>query len=106
MHYTNPVFSSGLLVLFVGLPCWAQDDAGRQPPRALLAFREARRQIVSGHVEWTAELPERARTMHYVSRYAANGDLIFENRGDQDGWTALGLSGRGEAKFPELYLAS
>jgi len=106
MLHMNPVLSSGLLVLFVASPCWAQDDAERQPPRALLAFREARRQIVSGRVEWTAELPDRGRTMHYVSRYAGNGDVIFENRGDEDGWTCFESTGRGASKFPELYLAS
>jgi hypothetical protein len=107
MSRANAAFSVLLLALFVVPPSGAQDPAERQPPKALLAFREARQQIVSGRVDWTVELPDRARTMHYVSRYAANGDLIFENRGDEDGWTRFFPGGRsGSSKFPHLYLAT
>lgn len=67
-------------------------------PRAIQAFREARAQIQSGRVDWTVTLPDQGRTIRYVSRYARNGDLIFENRGDEEGWVS------GSSKFPHLYL--
>lgn len=92
------------LLLFGALSLEAQDLVERRPPRALQAFREARRQIVSGRIDWTVTLPDQARTMHFVSRYAANGDLIFENRGDDDGWTEF-YHTHGTSKFPHLYLA-
>lgn len=82
----------------------AQASQERQPPAALRAFREARRQIASGRIDWTVALPDNVRTIRYVSRYAANGDMIFENRGDKDGWTNYDLGGAGNSKFPELYL--
>jgi len=43
--------------------------------------------------------------MHYVSRFARNGDWIFENRGDQDGWTVHnGPPWQGVVKFPQLFM--
>ena len=104
MFLTSRNLSVIILVLYASVPSRAQDPVERQPPRSLLAFREARRQINSGRIDWTVALPDNVRTMHYVSRYAANGDMIFENRGDEDGWTQFDLAGAGSSKFPHLYL--
>ena len=68
--------------------CIATIQTGEQSkPEALLALEQARRSLFSGAVRWTrteAWLPGREFTS--VSRYAANGDRIHEERGDQDGW--------------------
>lgn len=78
-------------------------------PAALIAMQQARvSKIVSGRIEWSV-LPggdQKAR-LRFVSRYARNGDTIFENRGDPDGWTEFSnaaRSGRGRSKFPLLYM--
>ena len=61
--------------------------AGPQRPEALVALQEARRAVISGRVEWTvAPRWDMTKRLSFVSRYAKNGDMIFEVRGDQDGW--------------------
>lgn len=106
MRQLPPILAAGVLVLIPSYSSRAQDSVERRPPRALLAFREARRQIVSGRIGWNVSLPDSARTMRFVSRYAANGDLIFENRGDEDGWVWFDQSGRGLSRYPHLYLTT
>jgi len=79
-----------------------------EPPAPLKAFEEARKSLVSGRVEWAvlpAGDPERA--LSFVNRYAANGDLIHEVRGDKDGWTVFNtVTGEGVHRFPQLYLVN
>ncbi|MBW7904433.1 MAG: hypothetical protein LC135_12130 [Phycisphaerae bacterium] len=79
-----------------------------QPPAALRAFEQARRAIVSGRIEWSVT-PEEApdRTLTFVSRYARNGDMIYENRGDAEGWTIFNQqTGEGFRKYPQLYMVN
>lgn len=64
----------------------------------------ARQALVSGRIEWQFDMPQRGRVLSHVSRFARNGDFIFENRGDQDGWTIFGEDDRGTFRFPQLYL--
>lgn len=46
--------------------------------------------VTSGTIEWSVKSDaDQPKTLFYVSRYARNGDTIFENRGDQDGWTSF-----------------
>ena len=90
---------------------WTQvsgQRARQDPPPALLAFEQARREIVAGRAEWTA-LPggDAGAALSFVSRFARNGDLIFENRGDSDGWTIFNAeTGEGFSKYPQLYLVN
>lgn len=74
-------------------------------PRALTAFEEARRALESGRIEWSV-LPEGdlEQAIAFVSRYARNGDMIFEMRGDKDGWTRVNRDGTGVTKYPQLFL--
>lgn len=81
--------------------------AGQELPRALRAFEEQRRSIVSGSIEWEFEdaenLPD--RVFPFVARYAMNGDRILEARGDQDGWVAWNAREKEPVhKFPQKYM--
>lgn len=75
-------------------------------PDALQALESSRKAIANGRVEWTSTTTgEQERVLNFVSRYAANGDMIFEERGDDDGWITRNLqTGKGEDRFPRLYL--
>jgi len=77
-----------------------------QRPAPLLAFEQARKSVISGRIEWTV-LPGGIEDsgLFFVSRYARNGDLIFEVRGDKDGWTEFDWqTGEGISRYPHLYL--
>jgi len=80
--------------------------AQSERPAALEALQESRQSLGSGEIKWTVrQNGEQEREFHFVSRFARNGDWIFENRGDQDGWTLHdGYTGAGTSKFPRLYL--
>lgn len=84
--------------------------AGRQqvrPPEALRAFEQSRRALVSGRVEWLVTREDDGSSISFVSRYARNGDTMFENRGDADGWTIVEpQTNRGLSKYPQLYLVN
>lgn len=69
-------------------------------PQALLAFQKQREETV-GTLRWNVELRESSTRTSHISRYARNGDWIYENRGDQDGWT-MGQT----TKFPQLHLSN
>ncbi|MBL8879875.1 MAG: hypothetical protein JNG88_12215 [Phycisphaerales bacterium] len=77
----------------------AQGETGTRKPSALVAFESARAAVISGDLNWTARLDDR-NTLRFISRYARNGDMIFENRGDEQGFTG----GAGGPKYPQLYL--
>ena len=81
----------------------AQSATGPQKPAALLAMEQARNAIVSGRVEWSL-LPngDPEKRQAFVCRYAANGDTIFEERGDKDGWTVTTVSQGGVSKYPQI----
>lgn len=91
--------------------CWPQSQSSAEPqalrPSALAALEEARRAIVGSRIEWYG-LPEgrEEHKMRYVSRFASNGDMLFENRGDPQGWTAFtdDLNYVGVLKYPHIYL--
>lgn len=77
-----------------------------EPPAALRAFESARKALNSGRVEWSA-LPEgdEARALRFVSRYASNGDMIFERHGDSEGWTVRNPdTGEGFSRYPHFYM--
>jgi len=85
--------------------CLASPGQGESiVPEPLRAFRVARTSLRSGVVQWTATLPSTGRKLHYVSRYARNGDLIFEERGDEKGFTRWNAAGYGISRFPYLWL--
>jgi hypothetical protein len=95
-----------LLVAAIG----GTGDAGAPPsrPSALVALEANRRALASGRVEWYGAPEGRPElAMRYVSRFAANGDAIFENRGDPQGWTVYAneLTHEGLLKYPQLFLA-
>lgn len=73
-------------------------------PRELLRACAAREELASGQVIWTRTDDRRRpdREFSFVSRYAKNGDIIHEARGDQDGWVEVDGAGVGLSKFPEL----
>lgn len=85
-------------------------------PSALLALEQQRKScVVSGRIEWSV-LPggDPDRQLKFVSRFAKNGDTIFEHRGDKYGWTifepVMGPGGkiakRGVQKYPLLYMTN
>jgi hypothetical protein len=80
----------------------------QERPIPLQAFEQARKAFPSGRIEWSVLRegdPENA--MDFVSRYAANGDLIFENRGDKHGWTLFdGETRAGCRRYPQLFMSN
>lgn len=87
------------------LVLWQQPGRPERPA-ALQALESARLARISGRIDW-AVLPrgEEGAALRFVNRYASNGDLIFEVRGDADGWTMHEReSRRGVSRFPRLYL--
>lgn len=90
-----------LAPFFSALICLQESDR----PRALIAFEEARREILSGRIEWVRRTADEKEVMHFVARYAANGDRILEYRGDDEGWTVRDRqTGKGLNRFPRLYM--
>lgn len=71
-------------------------------------MEQARRGVLSGRIEWCV-LPkgEERQTLFFVSRFASNGDLIFEHRGDVEGWTEFDpQTGKGLSRYPQLYMVN
>lgn len=95
------------LVLLSLVGCCASFAQERsEKPSALLAFETARQSLCGGRVQWRV-LPggDDERALRYVSRFAQNGDMICEYRGDKDGWVAFDPeTHRGTHRFPQLYL--
>lgn len=78
----------------------------QERPAALQAYEQARKAFPTGRIEWSV-LPEGDpdKALNFVSRYAANGDMIFENRGDKAGWTLFNAqTGAGVSRYPQLYM--
>lgn len=75
-------------------------------PAALRQFQERRMALRSGDVLWSRQdfSHRQPGEFHFVSRYARNGDRIFEHRGDADGWVSYDASGRPNSRLPLLYL--
>lgn len=73
-------------------------------PAELMRAVAARERLASGQVVWTRTDHRRmpGREFLHISRYALNGDLISESRGDQDGWVVVEHGSHGISKFPEL----
>lgn len=72
------------------------------PPDSIRGLVESRKAVV-GQLCWEVETPA-GRTLSFISRIAQNGDYIFEQRGDQQGWTITNADGTGVSKFPQNYL--
>lgn len=75
-------------------------------PPTLLRLEESRANLKSGELSWSRELREQpGRECRFVNRYAANGDRIFEERGDQEGWVAWPRGAeRPMHRFPTFYM--
>lgn len=70
-----------LAPFFSALICLQESDR----PRALIAFEEARREILSGRIEWVRRTADEKEVMHFVARYAANGERGWEKTGRKYG---------------------
>jgi hypothetical protein len=87
------------VILAVCCSLSAQQDVAEKP-KALLAAECARSALKSGTIEWVSlSEGDETRFRRHISRYASNGDFIYEQRGDQGGWTVQHL-----LKYPLLYL--
>lgn len=76
-------------------------------PKALVEFEQSRRALVSGRVEWTLVFADNHTSrgeLRFRNRFARNGDLLFEELGDRDGWTAWDGRGRGRSIAPQLFM--
>lgn len=96
------------IVTWGSLSYGGDPQVGAQKPAALLALEQSRKAVVSGRIEWCV-LPEgnEERAMSYVSRFARNGDTLFEIRGDPEGWTMFDpQTGKGRSKYPILNMAN
>lgn len=84
----------------------AASGAVEEKPLPLRALEEGRRAIRSGVVEWSVRVPsDPDNDRKYVSRFAKNGDMIFEDRGDSSGRTLHLLDERpGDFRLPQLFL--
>ena len=104
MHITAYILALGAACAPPGTAP-ATQRASRMPP-AFRAMLNAREHLGSGRIEWEAQthVLGHDRTLHFVSRYARNGDWIFENRGDDQGWTEWDVGGRPRSRFPRLAL--
>jgi hypothetical protein len=68
-------------------------------PDAIAAMESNRRALVSGMVEWRVVRGDNEGDfVRHVCRYAKNGDLIHEMRGNAQGFTL------GRLKYPQLHL--
>lgn len=76
-----------LMVLLTIACALGNQDGVQKKPKALLALEQARLSLFSGTVHWTYvdESWYPGREFAFVCCYAANGDRIFEERGEQDG---------------------
>ncbi|HMQ15169.1 MAG TPA: hypothetical protein PKC49_04270 [Phycisphaerae bacterium] len=71
----------------------------------MLALEGSRRSIASGRIEWSSRVPgSQTQPLLFVSRYARNGDLIVEQRGNDDGWTVFDGAGTGISRAPQLHM--
>jgi hypothetical protein len=98
------------LVPWVGFFLAMMCQGGRpSKPSALLAFEQHRKPcVISGRIDWSV-LPkgEHDAELKFVSRFAKNGDTIFEHRGDKEGWTIFEpMTRRGVQKYPLLYMTN
>lgn len=78
----------------------ADAPAARQ---VLAKLEQARSGLISGTVEWSVEhrgLKGELAESRFTSRYARNGDMIFEERGDAHGVTARDRQGRPTSHTP------
>ncbi|HMQ14481.1 MAG TPA: hypothetical protein PKC49_00770 [Phycisphaerae bacterium] len=65
---------------------------------------EANRRAITGLIEWSVVQVD-TREMQLVSRYANNGDYVFEVRGTPaGGWTAFNADGQPTSRMPQLYM--
>ncbi len=90
------------------VPALPAQEAGATCPPALTALEQARAGLLSGCIEWSV-LPQgdENKALFFVSRYASSGDLIFENRGDSEGWTEFDWeTGKGVSRYPQLYMVN
>ncbi|HUU97348.1 MAG TPA: hypothetical protein VM487_16550 [Phycisphaerae bacterium] len=94
-----------LLIVLAVAPGFQKD--GMRKPVALRALEEGRKSTISGRIEWSV-LPggKEDDRLSYVSRFAKNGDTIFENRGDTHGWTVFDARERGISKYPILHMSN
>ncbi|MFH1747471.1 MAG: hypothetical protein ABIG44_10555 [Planctomycetota bacterium] len=98
--------TSVLILLVLGMDGSLFGGAAGDIPTALLALEEARKDIISGRIEWVVMSgPDDPATLSCVSRFAKNGDDIFENRGDEDGWTVFHPDSKlGASMYPQIYM--
>ncbi|TWT45173.1 hypothetical protein RAS1_15950 [Phycisphaerae bacterium RAS1] len=84
----------------------AFSQSGGEIPAALGRLEEARQSLRSGDVSWSrTSRAQPGRECRFQSRYAANGDRLFEERGDQQGWVAWPRGAEKPLhKFPTLYM--
>ena len=94
-----------LIIIAIVIFCGMQASELSEKPQALQAMEQARLSLFSGDVCWTYTNHVRnpGREFTFINRYAANGDLIFEERGDQDGWVTYNDT-EPFSKLPQLYL--
>lgn len=73
-------------------------------PEELSRLRAVRESLISGEVKWSRTIHRCTprREFRFISRYAKNGDIISEARGDDEGWVVVDSRGKGRSKFPEL----
>ncbi len=76
-------------------------------PHALAQLDAYRASAVrSGEFRWEVlSEADETKALSFVTRMAKNGDLIFEHRGDPDGWTGFDPStGSGRSRYPVLMM--
>lgn len=81
--------------------------SGVEIPKSIEAFRQSRYALFSGQVEWQQESATKlpGRIFNFTNRYAANGDRICEELGDQEGWVLWSTADRRPvSRYPNLYL--
>ncbi len=93
------------LLLFVSASADAHGDGSRRP-LALEAFEQSRQALETGTLRWAVYSGDDERCLNtFVSRYARNGDMIFEIRGDDEGWTVHDpQTGEGSSRYPQLLM--
>ncbi len=97
-----------LIVLVTCMVLALGGHAADGPPDSLRAMEHARRSINAGKFTWAVQYTDARSgtpaTRNFVSRYATRGDMIFEDRGDADGWVYHDEQGRGTHRYPQLFL--
>jgi len=100
---------SSIVLIAMQLLSSTSPDLVGPTPKAIQQMLSSRDGLGSGRLEWTrtSVVTGAPVRQHFRSRFALNGDAVFENRGDDAGWVFVDpATGEGTSRFPEIFLSN